>query len=883
MCFKIAHLISLVLDILSSNDYHSFKLSHLLSDRRLLMHLIDSITYLLTLVFLVFFSVIFSSLTLREPQQRWQEISVIASFFFLFIVVLAFNKQIITIKFTVIWIILLFFFFACQATMSVFVFTSLSPFSVIVDEGAAQSLTTAEELNPLIHSIPDCPSCISNFISNVQQPFGFENKTLESLSSYAFLPLSSPADMMQALSSTLAQSFPTDEQKRLFSFLSLLLPAVIMNYLALIALVIGILFARFNIAVSLNGDEFLQFFDFDEEKGINLTTASLSKYDLYFERKIGSGSFGDVFLGSYRRVPVAIKAFQIHTTLGESLLSEGDQFQLPSSTLPSFFTGEPLSSTEDVKERTHSSNFTQRSTSLHSTTESQLSEEAAVLSSEGVRSPEKYNSPSVVACQSPSLFSRSLFYTHSISPLRHRRLHHGSAAERSAARKALRTAVSKFYNEISILSSLHHPNIVQFIGAIVDPPDILLVEEYMNGGTLDTLLQSSRPLSFALRLRLALSAALPLLFLHEHSPPIIHRDVKTANFLVDTNLNVKLCDFGLSHICVEGGKSGGGRGRSGRSGSKRDREKEKEKEKRRRRREREREKVRLRRMNGEQGKSGKSGKSEKREKRGKRSVLRMREMMEKEEGQERQRRRWQVEKGRENEMRRKGGKGGKGGKGRKGMRGMKRGKGFGGEDGFPTPLLQKRDEFDEFRSGKEEEEEEEEEEEDGEGETETDADREMEGNTDASIDYDTAIHTDEEFDDVRSIHSLIEGGKTRKKSKRSTHEFRDVACGTTIWAAPEVFLHSTFSEKSDVYSFGLVLWEIFTRRRLFEGMNEVAVAVQVVQSNLRPRIPSNLPHPLRSLLTSCWDSTPSQRPSFDIICDSLQSMIDCFGSTDNED
>ncbi|KAH6804258.1 Leucine-rich repeat protein kinase family protein [Perilla frutescens var. frutescens] len=116
----------------------------------------------------------------------------------------------------------------------------------------------------------------------------------------------------------------------------------------------------------------------------------------------------------------------------------------------------------------------------------------------------------------------------------------------------------EFKTEIELLSRVHHKNVVSLVGFCFDKGEQMLVYEYISNGTLKDSLtgKSGIRLDWTRRLRIALGAAKGVQYLHDlANPPIIHRDIKSNNILLDQHLNAKVADFGLSKPISEPEKS----------------------------------------------------------------------------------------------------------------------------------------------------------------------------------------------------------------------------------------------------------------------------------------------------------------------------------------
>ncbi|KAF7829478.1 putative serine/threonine-protein kinase PIX13 isoform X1 [Senna tora] len=115
----------------------------------------------------------------------------------------------------------------------------------------------------------------------------------------------------------------------------------------------------------------------------------------------------------------------------------------------------------------------------------------------------------------------------------------------------------EWQSEVKFLGKLSHPNLVKLIGYCWEQKQFLLVYQYMQRGSLENHLfgRGPEPLSWDIRLKIAIGAARGLAFLHHSQNSVIYRDFKSSNILLDGGFNAKLSDFGLAKFGPVNGRS----------------------------------------------------------------------------------------------------------------------------------------------------------------------------------------------------------------------------------------------------------------------------------------------------------------------------------------
>ncbi|KAI4329201.1 hypothetical protein L6164_021491 [Bauhinia variegata] len=123
-----------------------------------------------------------------------------------------------------------------------------------------------------------------------------------------------------------------------------------------------------------------------------------------------------------------------------------------------------------------------------------------------------------------------------------------------AIKRMTATKSKEFMSEMKVLCKVHHSNLVELIGYAASHDELFLIYEYAQKGSLKSHLHDPQnkghsPLSWIMRVQIALDAARGLEYIHEHTKThYVHRDIKTSNILLDASFRAKISDFGLAKL-----------------------------------------------------------------------------------------------------------------------------------------------------------------------------------------------------------------------------------------------------------------------------------------------------------------------------------------------
>lgn len=140
----------------------------------------------------------------------------------------------------------------------------------------------------------------------------------------------------------------------------------------------------------------------------------------------------------------------------------------------------------------------------------------------------------------------------------HSRLYHGIYDDEAVAVKIislpdddengnLAVRLEKQFNcEVTLLSRLHHQNVIKFVAACKKPPVYCVITEYLSEGSLRAYLHKLDHKSLPLEKVIAVGMDIARGMEYIHSQGVIHRDLKPENILIDTNFHMKIADFGIA-------------------------------------------------------------------------------------------------------------------------------------------------------------------------------------------------------------------------------------------------------------------------------------------------------------------------------------------------
>jgi alpha-tubulin suppressor-like RCC1 family protein len=132
--------------------------------------------------------------------------------------------------------------------------------------------------------------------------------------------------------------------------------------------------------------------------------------------------------------------------------------------------------------------------------------------------------------------------------------------------------------------------------------------------------------------------------------------------------------------------------------------------------------------------------------------------------------------------------------------------------------------------------------------------------------------------DLKSLNILLDKNMSVKIADFGWARLRDIHMtkqrGTFQWMAPEVIKKNSYSEKADIFSYGIILWELWVQEPPYKNIDRFEVAKSVATiKNYRPPLNEVIPESIKALISACWDYNPDNRPTFEMIIDFIERLI----------
>ncbi|CAF2598586.1 unnamed protein product [Rotaria sp. Silwood2] len=130
------------------------------------------------------------------------------------------------------------------------------------------------------------------------------------------------------------------------------------------------------------------------------------------------------------------------------------------------------------------------------------------------------------------------------------------------------------------------------------------------------------------------------------------------------------------------------------------------------------------------------------------------------------------------------------------------------------------------------------------------------------------VHNDSDL--LYKTLKITDFGLARKQLQSSSVS----TAGTFAWMSPECIRNTEFSTKSDVWSFGVLLWECLTGEIPYKGFDPMQVAFGIATNKYSLPIPSTCPEEFSQLMTNCWKICPPDRPTFSMLLEQINKIIE---------